>query len=822
MKHSFIFEKALLSAILISACPWTSFSEDFVLVRDNRPEAVIVQGAGYSPEIDRHVQFFNEELERCARTKLPVVKEADVDRNQIVFQVENRPLLQQDAFNIDFPDARTMRITGTKDSIRWALNHLLEQEIGIRWLFVPLKGFYGPEINHYPQMKDVTVKAESFSDQPAVPLSRMTDWKIAVFAPRWNAIRRNPYSHCMTIDVFPVYKYAEDGSWPEAIMPVINGKKLVLKKSKAPLPKNPWFAKEGYYNGWQPCWSNPETTRIAVENILEILKNNPDKKTVNMDVNDNGGCCECKACLKAVGGKVNMINYPDYSELYWGWVNKVAEEVTKQYPDVIFNGIAYCNVLNPPSFKLNSNILPQLCIELPTLLDPVWREKRLALIRDWSSKAARLDLFDYMHGLGRFLLPRIYFTSHSRILKDLIRNYNLRSAYFESDGQSAFQGPQQQLMVKILWNPDMDVEAFLQDWCEHAVGKKAAPYLRAYYQRWEDYWTGDEIKKTNWYSTIRNAYMQLGETNTHTYALKKGDLKEFRSLMEKVVELAETPEQKKRAQVLMQAYEISELAAITAFSEIIPPDGRLHSADEALELLQALPSAIDAAAKFQKHPLLLQFFKGKGKSMLASAAGSVGLVIPYMKDSRVRELIEKYVNDPTIPFTLRAQFKIWLGFKPENLIDNGSFEQDRSVMICQTSAGGSRDDRHASDGKYSFRTGNDEYVMNVKMEPGKNYLFLCDVYIEKGSGEGRFSYRLGPSIGNVPRNWFNASDLIPSGGVWNTYSTVVSHPRRESKNIDTLRIEMWLRNFEKDEPVWIDNIRLYCLDDLIQSESSRK
>ena len=796
---------------LMNAAP----ARDFALVKNHQPAAVIVRSADSTKTLESHIQFFNTELKRCAKTDLPVVKEAKKNQNRIIFRLEKRPVLQQDAYAIDFPDSQTMRITGTEDSVRWALNHLLEKEIGIRWLLPPLHGFYGPEINHYPQLKNVSVRAEKFADRPAVPFSRSADWRIN---PRcWNGLNRHRIVHGISIDVFPVYKYAVDGSWPQAIMPVINGKKLVMKKAKAPLPKNFYLAQRGYNAGWQPCWSNPETARIAIENILEILKNDPSRKTINLDVNDNGGYCECANCRKAVGGKVNLSGFADYSELYWKWANTVADAVTKQYPDVIFNAIAYCNVLNPPSFKLNPHILPQLCLELPTLLDPVWREKRLRLIRAWCEKTEMLDLYDYMHGVERFLLPRIYFKSHSRILAEMVRKYQLRSAFFESDGRTAFQGPQQQLMLRVLWNPELDVEAFLKDWCEHAVGKKAAPFLQEYYRLWEDYWTGENIRKTAWYSSIRNVYMQLGENNTHTYALKKGDLKKFRSLMEKVTALAETPEQKKRAQVLMQAYEFSELAATAAFSEIIPPEGRLRSANEALDLLNALPAAIQAGEKFRKHPLIkFEFARSRGQNMLTAATSSVGLVIPFLKDPRVRQLVKKYSDDRTIPFTLRAQFKIWLGAKTKNLIGNGSFEQETVPLspLWMRGLNGKRDSRRASDGKYSFRTGNGYYILTPKMESNKNYLFLCDLYIEKGSGEGRFTYKLGACEGNTLRKWTSGINLVPSGGTWNTYSALVSY--FSDKNlVDNLQIQLWFQKFESNEPVWIDNLRLYCLDDLV-------
>ena len=126
---------------------------------------------------------------------------------------------------------------------------------------------------------------------------------------------------------------------------------------------------------------------------------------------------------------------------------------------------------------------------------------------------------------------------------------------------------------------------------------------------------------------------------------------------------------------------------------------------------------------------------------------------------------------------------------------------------------GRRDMRHVSDGQYSFRTGNGYYLLNEKIESGKTYLFLCDVYIEKGSGEGRFSYHLAPSSGkSSPRGWIRQKDIVLSGGVWNTCSAVVTS---KLKGVDSLHIRLYFQKFEKDEPVWIDNLRLYCLDELV-------
>ena len=251
-----------------------------------------------------------------------------------------------------------------------------------------------------------------------------------------------------------------------------------------------------------------------------------------------------------------------------------------------------------------------------------------------------------------------------------------------------------------------------------------------------------------------------------------------------------------------------------------PEEVQLSSLDKALELVQAIPASLAARKKLETHPLL-PFRTGKSaKSLFDAADAALGKLIPYLTDPRVREAVENLSVDPAVPPVLRAQFKIWLGTPAVNLIGNGFFETEPVPFapLWSQRLHGRRDTRYASDGKYAFRTANGYYLIHPKIERWKTYLFLCDVFIEKGSGEGRFSMKIGPSRDSAPVSWFQ-TEIIPTGGSWNTVSSVVSS---SSEGVNSLQIQLYFEKFEKDEPVWIDNIRLYCLDDLIQSETSRE
>ena len=312
--------------------------------------------------------------------------------------------------------------------------------------------------------------------------------------------------------------------------------------------------------------------------------------------------------------------------------------------------------------------------------------------------------------------------------------------------------------------------------------------------------------------------MQLGERNTHTYALKKGDMKNFRECMEKVVALAETPEQQRRAQILMEAFEYSELAATVAFSEIFMPEGQLRNVEDARELASALNASLVARKKLASHPL--NKFNGGGKSLFDAADAAIGKLIPYLNDPQVKETVENLAGDSFVPAALRAQFRIWLGAKADNLIENGSFEQEAPQPLAplwSDKLHGQRDAQYASDGEHAFKSQNGYYLIHPKIERGKTYLFLCDIFIEKGSNEGRFSTRIGPAKGSTPVSWFR-TETIPTGGGWNSCSSVVSS---DKPGVDSLLIQLHIEKFEQNEPIWIDNVRLYCLDDIVPPESSK-
>ena len=285
MRRSYFVLLLLLGCMMLPA-------KEFPLIRKGKSTAVIQENE--HERVQKAIRQFNEDIARCSGTTLPVVKNLPPGAFVIRFQVEKRTVMKEDDFSITFPDRNTLLITCSPFSAGNALRYILEEYAGVRYLFpTPVKGMYGEEINHYPAAGDLSLPRKEVVKKVSYTLNRTVDYRNRLWNWRWNIRPRIINGHMIPIDVFPVYKYALDQSWPRNVMPILNGKRFLPRKAAGPLSKNIHLAARGYSAGWNPCFSHPDTARIAIANILEILEKDPERVSINMGINDNGGMCEC-------------------------------------------------------------------------------------------------------------------------------------------------------------------------------------------------------------------------------------------------------------------------------------------------------------------------------------------------------------------------------------------------------------------------------------------------------------------------------------------------------------------------------------------------
>ena len=267
----------------------------------------------------------------------------------------------------------------------------------------------------------------------------------------------------------------------------------------------------GDHTEWQLCLSNPDIVPIAVENIRKILKENPDKKIVSISQNDNVNPCQCEECQKIdkeEGSPVGAIIR---------FVNKIAEILEPEFPDVMFDLLAY-SYSRPASHltKVRHNVCVRLCASrtcyahsFEKCIDRSHATPRpdgtatifIEDLKEWSRICERLYIWDYTSNFPLYLMP----FPNWRVLQpnlQTLAQHNVKGVFEEANraenGGTDFNELRNYLLCKLMWNPYCDIDAHRKEFMEYFYGD-AAPFLDEYLNMICDY-----VERENYHLYIQD------------------------------------------------------------------------------------------------------------------------------------------------------------------------------------------------------------------------------------------------------------------------------------------------------------------------------
>ena len=147
-------------------------------------------------------------------------------------------------------------------------------------------------------------------------------------------------------------------------------------------------------SGTQLCLANDEMRAELTKNALEALRKNPNATIISISQNDWHGYCTCEKCRaldEAEGShSASLINF----------VNKVAEDIEKEFPNVWVDTLAYQYTRKPPkTIKPRHNVIVRLCTIECSFLKPLTDESNKTLkddIEGWAKIAPQLFVWDYV------------------------------------------------------------------------------------------------------------------------------------------------------------------------------------------------------------------------------------------------------------------------------------------------------------------------------------------------------------------------------------------------------------------------------------------
>ena len=227
----------------------------------------------------------------------------------------------------------------------------------------------------------------------------------------------------------------------------------------------------------QLCLTNEAMIQELTKNVLETLRKHPDAKMIDISQNDCYRFCTCEKCKAmddAEGSHAGTLIY---------MLNKVAEAVEKEFPDVLVESLAYQYTRKPPKhIKPRHNVLIRLCtIECSYLqpLDGEQNRKFAADIEGWSKLAKYLFIWDYTTNYRDYLGPH----PNLRVLAPNVRYFVKHGAIglFEEGEGDDFCELKNWLLMRLMWEPHLDGDKLIDEFLRGYYGEAVAPMLHEYW-----------------------------------------------------------------------------------------------------------------------------------------------------------------------------------------------------------------------------------------------------------------------------------------------------------------------------------------------------
>lgn len=331
--------------------------------------------------------------------------------------------------------------------------------------------FYAPSCEIVPQVTALTLPDCTLSDKPCYEFRNVSGnaklgqtlnndlMSPAEIGEKGNIVHASEY-------LVPFDKYHEEH--PEYFALQKNGKRLT---------------REGDPESFNVhlCLSNPDVRRLSAERMLAIMDKQADRKFFGVSQGDGFAWCECEQC-KALDSAPGVM-----TDRLLDYVNYIARECAKKYPDKRILTLAYTDATSPPPTRVlpEPNVMVQYCPyphRTACQSHDLTCEKNtqgLADLKGWFEKCPRnMYIFDYPTGYQNWWEPFGSFWAMKSKL-DFYAANGVRGLFYCGTPRN-FQDLFIYVQSELLWHPNTPVEPLIREFMDVYYGP-AAPAVRRYF-----------------------------------------------------------------------------------------------------------------------------------------------------------------------------------------------------------------------------------------------------------------------------------------------------------------------------------------------------
>ena len=236
----------------------------------------------------------------------------------------------------------------------------------------------------------------------------------------------------------------------------------------------------------QLCWTNEDVYKIISTKVLQEMRDNPDIHIWDisqMDTWESKGkgcaCDACKAIDKREGSQMGSL---------LTFINRLADEVKKEFPDNYISTLAYNYSDEPPkNLKPRDNVIIKLCL-MPgdcassyAQPDGKYSEKGHDLVEKWGKVAKHIVIWDYNIDFHNYMMPFPVLDT-LKANNDFYIENNVYGMFHQmsADKGGDFAELNSYVMARLMWDKDVDVQQLFNKFLT-VYYKEAAPYIAQYY-----------------------------------------------------------------------------------------------------------------------------------------------------------------------------------------------------------------------------------------------------------------------------------------------------------------------------------------------------
>jgi len=437
----------------------------------------IVIPAKPTPQEEHAAKDLADHIERLTGRRLAVVPEQELgERTPIAvgkcLEVHQRLGVKIDLEALGAEGIRLLTkgpaliLAGNKRGVLYAVYTFLEDYCNCRWFtphctVLPKKGTFEVENLDVTYIPPLEYRSTDY------PCSRDADWAVRnkingtqtrLDEPRGGKVAYYKFVHTFNSILNPASEFAKHPDY----FSMVKGKRVGGRT--------------------QLCLTNPAVVEIAKRVVRRWIREAPWATIYSVSQNDWGNYCQCPNC-SALAAKEGSQAGPLIH-----FVNAIARDIARDYPDKIISTLAYQWSRTPPrSVRPEPNVCVRLCtIEcdfahpLETSTHPQNR-KFVEDIRGWNRLCNRLYIWDYIIDYRHSVMPwpNLYVLKPNIqfFIRNGVKGLYEEACYFTKG--SEFAELRTWIIAKTMWNPDYDTDKAIDEFLAGYYGP-AAPFIRRY------------------------------------------------------------------------------------------------------------------------------------------------------------------------------------------------------------------------------------------------------------------------------------------------------------------------------------------------------